>query len=170
MDHATDRLEPLGTKNGYQHLWKRSASPQLQGMNSASWLLGDQFYTLTFKSDLDPMAYFAELGANDPNHNLRHEQALILRTQGEAATYVSVYERHGRYDSDEEVTVFNGSSVQYIQIDTQSGITSVSIETKAGDAVTFRLAQSGLTRAPLQVLRSDNETTTQYDYPGEGTE
>jgi len=170
MDHATNRLEPLGVRNGYQHLWKRSESPPLQGVGSASWLLGDQFYTLTFKSDLDPTAYFAELGANDPNHNLRHEQALILRTQGASATYVSVYERHGRYDSDEEVTVFNGSSVEDIQVDTQNGITSVSIETKAGDAVTFRLAQSGLTRAPLQVLRSDNESTTQYDYPGEGKE
>ena len=168
MTHATDRLEPLGDKNGYQHLWKRSESPALNGLESASWLLRDQFYTLSFKSDLDPTVYFAELGANDPDHNLRHEQALMLRTRGTSATYVSVYERHGRYDSDEEVTVFNGSSIEAIEIDTENSMTTVSIETKAGDAVTFRLAQSGLTRAPLQVLRSSNETNNQYDYPGEG--
>ena len=104
MAHATARLEPLGSENGYQHLWQRSVSEPLDKLADASWLLGDQFYTLSFKSDLDPTVYFLELGANDPNHNLRHEQALMLRSSGESVTYVSVYERHGRYDSDEEVT------------------------------------------------------------------
>ena len=170
MAHATARLEPLGSENGYQHLWQRSVSEPLDKLADASWLLGDQFYTLSFKSDLDPTVYFLELGANDPNHNLRHEQALMLRSSGESVTYVSVYERHGRYDSDEEVTVFTGASLQDIEIDTQSGITSVSIETKSGEAVEFRLAQSGLTRAPLQVSHTKNDTTEHFDYPWEGKE
>ena len=154
MEHATDRLEPFGTANGYQHLWQRSESAALEGLQEASWLLNDKFYTLSFKSDLSSKAYFAELGANDPNHNLRHEQALILRSEGSSVTYVSVYERHGRYDSDEEVTVYDGSSIQDIDISTNSGITSVTISPDSGSGVTFRLAESALTRAPLQVQRT----------------
>ena len=157
MAHETTKLEPLGDANGYQHLWKRSESQTLSQMEEASWLLGDQFYTLSFAADQDLTAYFAELGANDPDHNLRREQALILRAQGEAATYVSVYERHGRYDSDNEVTVFDGSSVQDIDISHNSGIASVTITTEVGDAVTFKLAESRNTRQPLQVMRTSAE-------------
>ena len=170
MQHATDRLEPLGVANGYQHLWKRSESEMLSGPQSASWLLDDQFYTLSFASDREVTAYFAELGANDPNHNLRHEQALILRTNGDAATYVSVYERHGRYDSDEEVTVFDGASIETISISTESGVTQVTIAPTEGAAVTFKLAQSGEAGAPLQVERHTSTHINDQDNPGEGSQ
>ncbi|MHA7899865.1 MAG: heparinase II/III domain-containing protein [Henriciella sp.] len=153
MAHATTRLEPLGRENGYQHLWKRSESDILSGTENVSWLLGDQFYTLTFASDLDTRIVFAELGANDPNHNLRREQAFILRGEGQAVNFVSVYERHGRYDSDNEVTVFNGGSVADIDISSDSGITSITVSSEAADAVTFKLANSGQTRQPLRVER-----------------
>ena len=167
MQHAVDRLEPFGDTNGYQHLWKRSESEPLDGLQEISWLLGDQFYTLTQKSDQAVTAYFTELGANDPNHNMRHEQALILRASGTSANFVSVYERHGRYDSDEEITVFDGSSIADISIDTQNGITSIKISPVEGDATTFRLAESGLTRQPLQILR--HQDSQQQDDPGEET-
>ncbi|MEL6825191.1 MAG: alginate lyase family protein [Pseudomonadota bacterium] len=167
MQHAVDRLEPFGDANGYQHLWKRSESEPLDGLQEVSWLLGDQFYTLTQKSDQPVTAYVTELGANDPNHNLRHEQALILRASGTSANFVSVYERHGRYDSDEEITVFDGSSIADISIETQNGITSIKITPVAGGATTFRLAESGLTRKPLQILR--HQDSQQQDDPGEET-
>ncbi|MEL6666516.1 MAG: heparinase II/III family protein [Pseudomonadota bacterium] len=154
MTHETTKLEPLGDANGYQHLWKRSQSEALDDMEEASWLLGDQFYTMSFAADQSLTAYFTELGANDPNHNLRREQALIMRAQGNAATFVSVYERHGRYDSDNEVTVFNGASVTDIDISKNSGIATVAITIENGDAVTFKLADSRFTRQPLQVLRT----------------
>ncbi|MEL7042271.1 MAG: heparinase II/III family protein [Pseudomonadota bacterium] len=154
MVHETTKLEPLGPANGYQHLWKRSESAPLFGVQDVSWLLEDQFYTLTFASDLDSTAYFAELGANDPNHNLRREQALILRGEGEAVNFVSVYERHGLYDSDNEVTVFKGGSVSAIDISDSSGITTISITSEASDAVTFKLAETRFVRQPLQVIRT----------------
>ncbi|MEM9570492.1 MAG: heparinase II/III family protein [Pseudomonadota bacterium] len=169
MTHATNRLEPLGDQNGYQHLWRRSESEPLNGVQNASWLLGDQFYTLTFASDQSVSAYFTELGANDPNHNLRHEQALMLRTSGHSVNYVSIYERHGRYDSDEEVTVFDGSSIEDIEITNENEITSVTITPIEGDAVTFRLAASGATRAPLQIERH-NSPDTITEQPGEGSQ
>ncbi|MEL7541644.1 MAG: heparinase II/III family protein, partial [Pseudomonadota bacterium] len=154
MEHATTKLEPMGEANGYQHLWKRSESDLLAAPQAASWLLGDQFYTLSFAADQELTAYFAELGANDPNHNLRREQALILRSQGDSVTFVSVYERHGLYDSDNEVTVFDGSSIEKIEISENSGITSVQISPAKDDSVTFKLAASRFTRQPLQVIRA----------------
>lgn len=169
MVHATNRLEPFGDDNGYQHLWQRSKSAPLVGTQSASWLLGDQFYTLTFASDQQVSAYFTELGANDPHHNLRREQALVLRASGASANYVSVYERHGRYDSDEEVTVFNGSSIEDITIATDNDITAVTITPEQGDVITFRLAASALTRAPLQIERHDRQKTPPEN-PGEGSQ
>ncbi len=159
MDHATTRLEPFGTENGYQHLWKRSESALLSDIQAASWLLNDQFYTLSFSADQDIKAYFAELGANDPNHNLRREQALILRADGEAVTFVSIYERHGLYDSDNEVTVFDGSSIKDIDISTNSGITSVTVTPGDGDMITFKLTESRFTRQPLQVVRQNQNLT-----------
>ena len=157
MAHSTDKLEPMGAANGYQHLWKRSESDALDGMQDVSWLLGDQFYTLTYASDLPTKTFFAELGANDPDHNLRHEQAFILRGEGQAVNFVSVYERHGRYDSDNEVTVFNGSSVEGIEISTDDGVTAITIQPKDADAVTFKLAESGDASEALQVIRTSGE-------------
>lgn len=169
MTHATDRLEPFGEKNGYQHLWRRSESQPLEGTQDSSWLLGDQFYTLTFASDQQVSAYFTELGANDPHHNLRREQALVLRTTGRSANYVSVYERHGRYDSDEEVTVFDGSSIEDISITTDNDVTSVTITPAQGDTVTFRLAASASASAPLQVETHNRQDETP-EHPGEGSQ
>ena len=82
LTHETTRLEPLGNANGYQHLWKRSESEALDSLEEASWLLGDKFYTLSFAADQSLTTYLTELGANDPNHNLRREQAFIMRAKG----------------------------------------------------------------------------------------
>lgn len=167
MEHATTRLEPFGAANGYQHLWQRSQSAPLSGKQDASWLLGDQFYTLTFAADLEPTAFFTELGANDPDHNLRREQALILRGEGSSATFVSVYERHGRYDSDNEVTVFDGSSIDAIDISSSSDLASVTITPAAGEAVTFTLLSSADADMPLQVSRHPAQTTPHQANSGE---
>lgn len=169
MTHATDQMVPLGEANGYQHLWKRSQSDVLSGKHTASWLLNDKFYTLSFKSDQTLTTFFAELGANDPNHNLRHEQALILRASGASASFVSVYEQHGRYDSDNEVTVFDGGSVSDIGIATADGVTTVIIATEGSGEITFKLGQNGQSRAPLQVRRRTANDTSQ-DNPGEGSQ
>lgn len=167
MTHSTQIMTPMGEDDGYQHLWKRSQSEPLSDLQDTSWLLGDKFYTLSFVSDHDVEVFFTELGANDPNHNLRREQAFILRTEGESANFVSVYERHGRYDSDEEVTVFDGASVDNIDIETNEGITSVKIMPKDGDAVTFKFADSADARAPLEILRNSTPDKT-LENPGEG--
>ena len=132
--HATDRLVPLGVENGYQHLWKTAETPVLAAgeKNDLSLVVKDKFYTMTLLSNLDAKAFLNRLGANDPDNNLRNEQSLILRAQGPSASFLSVYERHGRYDNDEEVTVFSGGSVEALGMD-RSGSTDIySVRSKTG--------------------------------------
>ena len=143
MTHSVTSLYPFGEKNGYQHLWKRSESESLPAHEFASWLLDDQFYTLTFKATNPITAYLTELGANDPDHNLRREQALMFRTNGNSANYVSVYERNGRYDSDEEVTVYDGSSIKNISITVNDDLGFFTITKHNDTKLTFLVANLG---------------------------
>lgn len=143
--HATSKLEPLGTSSGYQHLWKTSETPvQEEGiLSDLSFLIRDQFYTMTFAVDLPTKAFLTRLGANDPDNNLRPEQALVLRGNGSDVSFVSVYERHGRYDSDEEVTIYNGGSVSDIS-STKIGEDYVhSITTDYGQTLLILVSENG---------------------------
>lgn len=117
FDYATNGLLPLGTDNGYQHLWKVGETSQSVTSAAASIVVDDKFYTMHFATDQDMSAFLSRLGANDPNNNLRAEQAIILRTEADDASFLTVYEGHGRYDNDEEVTVYNGGSVEALTLD-----------------------------------------------------
>lgn len=140
MSHAVDRLEPFGSENGYQHLWHRAISERLTGVSDMSWLLDDQFYTLNFTVNAPYTAHLTELGANDPNHNLRREQALIVRSESEDIDFMSVYERHGEYDSDEEVTVFDGGSVQDLEITSMESVQAYTLTPDTGERITVFIA------------------------------
>lgn len=140
LTSAVESLSPLGADNGYQHLWKRAASQEQLGLNNASWLLGDQFYSMTTAVTSPYEVVFAELGANDPNQNLRREQALITRTAGKHVDFVSVYERFGRYDSDEEVTVFGGPSVKVITSHQRDDFTHFEISARDGLSIHVLIA------------------------------
>ncbi len=124
--HSTERLTPLGESAGYQHLWKTAEAQNIESksISDFSFVISDQFYSLTFASDHPIDSFLTRLGANDPDNNLRNEQALILRSYGRETNLVSVYERHGLYDNDEEVTLYSGSSIEDLTI-SQSGDTSI---------------------------------------------
>ena len=124
--HATNVLAPLGNSAGYQHLWKTSETPSIAAgtVSDLSLVIDDQFYTLTHTANRALTAYLTRLGANDPDNNLRNEQAMILRAEDKDVSFFSVYERHGRYDNDEEVTVYSGGSVKTLSME-RSGSTDI---------------------------------------------
>ena len=144
FEHATDQLVPLGTANGYQHLWKTAETSALPAgtQNDFSLVAKDKFYTMTFLSDESSTAFLTRLGANDPNNNLRNEQSLILRAQGEAASFMSVYERHGRYDNDEEVTVFSGGSVDTLDMERSGAADIYTLVSQTGKTIRLLVADS----------------------------
>jgi hypothetical protein len=132
-DHG-DVMRLLGTANGYQHLWSR-ASTFIDGkeMFSMTWLTTDRFYTLTTLAQDGLELILAELGANDPNFNLRREQALILRVKDvNAHTFVSVLEPHGEYNGPAELTTQSNSSITSLRRFHGGGADVIRITTDSG--------------------------------------
>ena len=142
--HETNTLQPFGAASGYQHLWKTSESGEIPvgDLSDLSFLIEDKFYTLSLSSNLRTKAFLTRLGANDPNNNLRPEQALVLRSSGENLSIVSVYEGHGRYDSDEEVTIYNGGTITAINSERIEGVTTHSVATQSGDKILLLVADN----------------------------
>ena len=113
----TEKLTPLGSANGYQHLWLRAETGVAAGeLFSMTWLAGNRFYTYSIQAEEPLQVLFAELGANDPQINLRREQAVILRMRSTGdSTFVSTLEAHGEYDAAEESTIGSEGSIAAIE-------------------------------------------------------
>ena len=113
----TEKLSPLGSANGYQHLWLRGETRVAAGeLFSMTWLAGDRFYTYSIRAGAPLEVLYTELGANDPELSLRREQAAILRLKNAGdSTFVSTLEVHGEYDAAEESTVGSEGSIGAIE-------------------------------------------------------
>ena len=106
---AEGQLQPLGEQNGYQHLWQRSHHDVASADSfSVTWLNDGRFYSMILTTDSPTQVLFTQLGANDPNFNLRPQQAFIRRAVNvDSAVFVSVLETHGEYNGTAEYTVNN---------------------------------------------------------------
>lgn len=95
---SSTQLKPLGTKNGYQHIWHEAGAAVEDESVSFSWLGSGKFYTYTAVTTPGDSIIFGRTGATDPSFNLRHDPTLILRKKNQAATlFASVIEVHGGY-------------------------------------------------------------------------
>ena len=142
LDAATVKLEPLGSDNGYQHMWKRATANAAQGqLFQLTFLNDNRFYTHSALATAPMELLFTETGANDPDFNLRREQALVQRV-GEAGTqvFVSVLEPHGEYNGSREFTTASASSVAGIERAAQGGMELVRITRRGGAAITVALS------------------------------
>ncbi len=135
LESATDKLVPLGKDNGYQHLWLRAQAGLGAGEQfSLTWLNANRFYTYTTLAQADSQVLLTELGANDPNFNLRPELALILRSNGTANhSFVSVLEPHGEYNGSEEFTVDSAGRIDSLQRYTANGTDLIRLQTSEGN-------------------------------------
>ncbi|WP_070971269.1 heparinase II/III domain-containing protein [Vibrio sonorensis] len=100
---VADTLRPLGTDNGYQHLWN-VAQGKVATSSLVSWLQGNSYYSLVSSAVKDSQVIFARTGANDPDFNLRSEPALILRQSGRNHVFASVLETHGYFNESIEAS------------------------------------------------------------------
>ncbi|MEO1409227.1 MAG: heparinase II/III family protein [Bacteroidota bacterium] len=140
---STQRLAPLGTAHGYQHLWREAtASPGGQSAQM-SWLSHGKFFTLTTATQAQDEWILARGGANDPHFNLRHDPVFIQRRRARSTTFVSVVESHGRYDPVSEIpqNPFSGLHSVTLLHDTETH-TVVQIQTLAGEYWTLALANA----------------------------
>ncbi len=112
----TDKQETLGKKNGYQYLWKEAEARVNDTLVQLTFLNDRTYYSLSTLVQGPATVFFTRSGANDPNFNLRHEPAMIVRNTGRNQTYVSVLEVHGQFDPINEFSTYAYASVKQIRL------------------------------------------------------
>jgi hypothetical protein len=112
----TAKQEPLGKKNGYQFLWKEAEAELKDTIAQLTFLNDRTYYTVSSLVEDKAHVFLARSGANDPNFNLRHDPAMIIRKKGERTCFVNVTEIHGSFDPISEFSSNSYSSVQLIKL------------------------------------------------------
>ncbi len=139
----TQVRKPLGQDNGYQYLWKVGQAKPVDGQSQITWLEDKRFYTLTTALPEHSKIIFTELGANDPDFNLRRETAAIMHTpQSGDVSYVSVIEPHGEYNPTVEFTVNSYSDVKKVSHFRQTAVDYVQVVTHDDQVVGLAIAQN----------------------------
>ena len=138
----TDSRKPFGADNGYQYLWRIGDTSVGAGEPFAlTWILGNRFYTWTAVSQAASEFVFVELGANDPNFNLRREQGIVQRVVGTSSnTFAGVLEAHGEYNGAREYTVRSTSQVSKLESFESGGKNVVRITTSSGAILMLALS------------------------------
>ncbi|WP_452232929.1 alginate lyase family protein [Lacinutrix sp. MEBiC02595] len=118
FDYKTPKtLNPLGTKNGYQHLFVEGTAKATSDNSKLSWLNKGNFYTLTSVTNTKDELLFTRIGANDPEFNLRREAAFMLRRKNAKNTiFVSAIEAHGNYSPVTESAVNSNSNITALKV------------------------------------------------------
>ena len=149
---TSEVLRPLGKKNGYQFLWNRAHSPLPTGMSQVTWLNSNRFYTYSVLAGAHQEMIFAQLGANDPNFNLRTESALIQRINSvEDHTFISVLETHGEYNGRAEYTINAESRVANLSSSSADDVDVVTVELVGGSSLTLAIVYGGDQNAAHEV-------------------
>lgn len=90
--------ETLGKKNGYQYIWKEASGKAVDTIVQFTFLNKNTYYTISSLIQDSAQLFFTRTGANDPDFNLRHEPAFIIRKHGQDQSFVNVIEIHGNFD------------------------------------------------------------------------
>lgn len=112
----TSRQETLGKKNGYQFLWKEAEATVEDTLFQLTFLNDRTYYSISSLVQGKADVFFTRTGANDPNFNLRHEPAFVIRKSGKQAAFISVIEIHGKFDPVMEFSTSAYPSVQEIRL------------------------------------------------------
>lgn len=133
----TQTLHTVSDKNGYQHLWLTGQGTPERGLAKVSWLNDNgRFYTQTSLANADEEFLFTQLGAGDPNYNLRQESGFIRRvSQAKKHQFVAVLEPHGEYNPSEEYTLNASSQLSALSIEQKDTLTLVSLTFAGQDFV-----------------------------------
>jgi hypothetical protein len=124
----TGNLTTLGTKNGYQHLWKEAEAAVNLPFSQFTFLNQQTFYSISSMSGDSAKIFFTRTGANDPDFNLRRDPSYIIRTNAVNQTYINSIEIHGNFDPVVEMSTSAYSAVSAIKkIQDDENMTAVSI-------------------------------------------
>lgn len=160
IDADTTARSPLGEEAGYQYLWKVGEAELPENIAQTTILLNNRFYSMTSAVPAGTHVVLAELGANDPDFNLRREPALILRTpRTTTATIVTVIEPHGEYNGTDEFTLASHSQIKSVEHVESESADIVHLHLKSGEMISVGLA--GLSDLDAQhTLQTENGAIT----------
>lgn len=112
-----EKLEQLGSKNGYQHLWEEASGISNAENARFTWSNNNKFYTLTGATKTGDSIVLGRIGASDPQFNLRRDPVYIWRKDDiKDALFVSVLEPHGSYNPVTELGNNSFSQIQEVKI------------------------------------------------------
>ncbi|MCE5179616.1 MAG: alginate lyase family protein [Porphyromonadaceae bacterium] len=107
----------FGDANGYQHLWLEAEGKTDLPVSSLTFLNGNRFYSLTTNVTPETKLFLTRIGANDPNFNLRNDQAFMLRDDKRSErVYVTILEPHGVFNPIKEFTVSSFPKIKNIEL------------------------------------------------------
>lgn len=132
-----DKLQPLGEQNGYQHIWK-TAEGNSDSCLSITWLTGDCYYSWITAATPGSKILFGQVGANDPNFNLRSEPVVIYRANGSNYLFASVIEPHGYFNEAQEKSVNARGFIQNVIVVGHNNVGSV-IEVSGKNDLKWRI-------------------------------
>jgi hypothetical protein len=107
-------MQTLGSKNGYQHIWKEASAKVKAPFTQFTFLNNQSFYTITSHVQDSAQVFFTRSGANDPNFNLRREPSFITRTRAKNMLALNVVELHGNFNPISEITTNSYTKVSSI--------------------------------------------------------
>lgn len=114
---SDNQRRALGDDDGYEHLWLEAIGKPAGKSVTFTWLDGGRFNSLTAAADAGDELFFARLGANDPEFNLRRDPSLIIRRQTDQPTvFASTIQSHGGYDPVSESAVDVSGEVERIEV------------------------------------------------------
>lgn len=138
-----DSLFSMGSKNGYQHLWKEASAKKVSPFLQFTFLNKQTFYTISSLQDDSVDVYLTRIGARDPNFNLRREPAYMQRSFGKDKTFVNVIEPHGDF-----------SPVTEISHDSYSLVTSIK---KLRDDADYTAVEIIYNHLPLRIIQCNRD-------------
>jgi len=114
---ASSSLQPIGSRGGYQHLWRLGGTHAEAGDTATvTWLRAGRFYTYSVTANDDFEVVSTRVGASDPDFNLRPEPGLLIRAQDVGdLDIVAVLEPHGEYNGAREYTIRSESQIAAIE-------------------------------------------------------
>jgi len=150
----TKKQEALGKKNGYQFLWNEAEARIADTIAQLTILNDRTYYTLSSLVTDSARIILARSGANDPNFNLRHEPAMIIRKNGKSQNFINILEIHGKFDPVREFSSHAYPQVKSIKMLQQDEFYSIA-EIRLGDH-RMVIAQSNKDFDPATIHKQNN--------------
>ncbi len=161
-------LTPMGSNDGYQHLWQEAQSNLEGDLLRLTWFNKRNFYTMhstVYKGD---EALLTRIGANDPNFNLRRDPGLIHRRTGGNTVFASLYEMHGYYSYADEIPINSFTSIVDLDVLHDSAeYVAIQFVLKSGETYQFAFSlkdDNESSKHTIELTGGELEWTGVYDF------